>query len=146
MTRNRWFSTLALIAGAGLVVGLGVLPAVGDTSTPSSPVILGDTAQVVNRGAGALPFALVVCQPGDFAQLSISLTEKSGNGIASGFGYTDVNCNGQIQTITVPISANGKPFVKGTAFGQATLFVCSNNCTETTDSDSVKLLKKGNGK
>jgi hypothetical protein len=143
MTRNSWISTVALVAGAGLVVGLGILPAVGDSSTPSSSVILGGTAQIVNRGAAAQAFAFVVCPSGDSAQLEISLVEKSGNGIASGFGYVDpVNCTGQIQTITVPVTTSGKPFVRGAAFGQATLFDCSfNSCGQATDSRSVTLQK-----
>ena len=143
MTRNRWFSVLALVAGAGLVGGLGIMPAVGDTSTPSSSVILGGTAQIVNRGAAALPFALVVCDPGDFASLAISLTERSGGGIAAGAGFADVNCTGQIQTVTIPVTANGKPFVKGTAFGQASLFSCGiDTCGESIVSADVKLLKQ----
>jgi hypothetical protein len=143
MTRKRWISVLALVAGAGLVGSLGILPAVGDTSTPSTPVILGDTAQIINRGAAALASALVVCDRGDFASLSIALTERSGGGIAAGSGFADVNCTGQIQTVTMPITAFGKPFVKGTAFGQASLFSCGIDiCGESTDTGNVKLFRK----
>jgi hypothetical protein len=118
-----------------------VLPAVGQSSPPSSPVILGTSAHIIARGAAAKPFALVVCQPGDFAQLSISLSEKSGGGIASGTGYTDtIPCSGQIQTISVPVMAFGKPFVKGVAFGQATFVDCGRFfCGETTVSHKVTL-------
>ena len=117
MTRNRWLTAaLALGAALGLAGSVGVLPAVGQSSPPSSPVILGGTAHIVVRGAAALPFAYVVCQPGDFAQLEIQLTERSGHGIAAGTAYTNqLACNGLIETITVPVTATGKPFVTGTA-------------------------------
>jgi hypothetical protein len=142
MTRKKWLiSALALGAACGLAGTVGMLPAVGQSSPPSSPVILGGTARIIDRGAVAKPFAYVVCQPGDFASLTISLSERSGGGIASGTGFGDpINCTGQIQTITVPVPASGKPFVKGTAFGQATLFDCGFNfCGQATNSHNVKL-------
>jgi hypothetical protein len=147
MTRKRWFgAALALGAACGIAGTVGVLPAVGQSSPPSSPVFLGGSAHIVARGAAAKPFAYVVCEPGAYAQLSISLSEKSGGGIASGTRYVDtINCTGQIQKITVPVLANGKRFVKGTAFGQATLFTCGSSfCGDATSSRSVKLttLKK----
>ncbi|MDQ1468224.1 MAG: hypothetical protein QOH10_2639 [Actinomycetota bacterium] len=142
MTRNKLLvAALALGAACGLAGTVGVLPAVGQSSPPSSPVILGRTARILYRGAVARTVVYVVCQPGDFAQLSISLTERSGSGIASGAGFVDsVSCTGQIQTITVPVTAFGKRFVKGTAFGQATLFDCGDFfCGESNDSHSVEL-------
>jgi len=142
MTRNRWLnSALALGAALGIAGTVGVLPAVGQSSPPSSPIKLGTTAHIIAKGAAAKPYALVVCQPGDFAQLSISLSEKSGHGIASGTGYVDtIPCSGQIQTISIPVAAFGKPFVKGVAFGQATLFDCGRfTCGETTVFHKVTL-------
>jgi hypothetical protein len=138
---KRLIAALALGAACGLAGVVGVLPAVGQASPPSSPVIMGGTAHIVARGAAAKPFALVACQPGDFVQLTISLTERSGKGLASGTGSVDsFNCTGQIETITVPVSATGRPFVKGTGFGQATLFDCGINfCGNTTAFRSVKL-------
>ncbi len=144
MIRNRWVAgAVALAAGGGIAAAVGVLPALGQSSPPSSPVILGSTAQIVAKGAGAYPFAYVACQPGSFASLYITLTEKSGKGIASGSGSTQVNCNGEIETITIPVAATGKPFVKGTAFGQATFYACGpSSCGQTTVSGNVKMTTK----
>ena len=142
MTRNRWLTAaLAIGAALGIAGTVGVLPAVGQSSPPSSPIILGGTAHIIARGAAVKPYAYVVCQPGDFAQVEISITEKSGNGIASGTGYVDsFNCTGQIEKLTVAVTAFGKPFVKGTAFGQATLLDCGQfNCGQATVSHKVTL-------
>jgi hypothetical protein len=142
MTRNRWLTAaLALGAALGIAGTVGVLPAVGQSSPPSSPIVLGSSAHLVARGAAAKPFAYVVCQPGDFAQLSISLSERSGHGIASGQGYVDtISCTGQIQTITVPVAAFGKPFVKGSAFAQADFIDCGRFfCGEAQVSRTIKL-------
>jgi hypothetical protein len=144
MIRNRWVvGALALLVGGGIATAVGVLPALGQSSPPSSPVIMGSTAQIVARGAGANPFAYVACTPGFIASLTISLSEKSGKGIASGSGSTDVNCNGEIQTITIPVAATGKPFVKGSAFGEASLFSCTpSSCGQTTVSGTVTMRAK----
>ena len=145
MIRNRWvIGAVALVTGGGIATAVGVLPALGQSSPPSSPVILGSTAQIVAKGAGANPFAYVACDPSSFtASLTITLTEKSGKGIASGTGNIEVTCNGQIETITVPMAATGKPFVKGTAFGQASLFACGpNSCGTTNVSGNVKMTTK----
>jgi hypothetical protein len=144
MIRNRWVvGAAALIAGGGIATAVGVLPALGQSSPPSSPVILGSTAQIAAKGAGAYPFAYVACAPGSYASLSISLSESVGKSIASGSGSTDVTCNGEIETITVPVAATGKAFAKGTAFGQATLFSCGPGfCGSTTVSGNVKLTSK----
>ncbi len=144
MIRNRWVvGAMALVVGGGIATAVGVLPALGQSSPPSSPVILGPTAQIVAKGAGAYPFAYVACTPGSYASLTISLSEKSGKGIASGSGSTDVTCNGEIETITVPVSATGKPFVKGSAFGEATFFSCGPIfCGQTTVSGTVKMTVK----
>jgi hypothetical protein len=144
MIRNRWvLGAVALVTGGGIATAVGVLPALGQSSPPSSPVILGSTAQIVAKGAGANPFAYVACDPSSFASLTITLTEKSGNGIASGTGNTQVTCNGQIETITVPVAATGKPFGKGTALGQASLFACGpNSCGTTNGSGNVQMTTK----
>jgi hypothetical protein len=145
MTRKRWLKGgLALVLGGGLAAAIPGLAAVGQSSPPSSPVILRSSARILDRGAVVKPSAFVVCQPGDFAQLSITITEAVGKGLAAGSGFVDsLPCNGQIETITVPVVASlpGKAFVKGRAFGQATLYDFSNG-TEGSSSRTVTLTTK----
>jgi len=85
----------------------------------------------------------VVCQPGDYVDLSISLTERSGHAIASGTGDQDFNCTGQIETVTVPVVATNKPFAAGKAFAQASFFDCGyTGCFQTNASRTVTLQVK----
>jgi hypothetical protein len=142
MTRKKWLiSALTIGAACGLAGTMGALPAVGQSSPPSSPVVMGSSAHILFHGAAAKAFAYVVCQPGDYANLTISLTERSGRGIASGTATQyPINCTGQIETITLPVPASGKPFVKGTALGQATLYDCGYYfCGQATAYHSVNL-------
>jgi hypothetical protein len=146
MTRKRWLKAgLALLLGGGLAGAIPGLAAVGQSSPPSSPVILRSSARILDKGAVAKPSAYVVCQPGDLAQLNITLTEAVGKrGLASGNGFSQsFPCTGQIETITVAVVASlpGKPFVAGRAFGQASLFDFSNG-TEASTSRTVTLTTK----
>lgn len=119
------------------------MPAVGQYSLPSTSLIIRPAATVIDRGAAAVPSAYVVCQPGDYVSLNISLTERSGHAIASGSGSQDFNCTGQIETVTVPVAATDKPFVAGKAFAQASFFDCGPTiCSQTNATRSVTLQVK----
>jgi hypothetical protein len=51
-------------------------------------------------------------------------------------------CNGNIESVTIAVTPVNKPFVVGTAFGQATISVCDENgCSSNTDARNVKLAK-----
>jgi hypothetical protein len=144
MFRRRWLTAAAaLIAGGGIAVSVGILPAVGQSSPPASPVFIGHTATLVARGAAAKSFAYVVCQPGDFVTLQISLTEKVGKRIATGTGVDQgFVCNGLIEKVTVPIPATGTAFTKGVAFGQAYFQDCGFfSCGIASSSGKVSLIK-----
>ena len=145
MIRKRWSKAgLALVLGGGLAGAIPGLAAVGQSSPPSSPVILRSTARILDRGAVAKPSAYVVCQAGDVAQLSITLTEAVRRSLASGSGFVNsFVCTGQIETITVPVVASlpGKPFVKGRAFGQAVVYDFFNGA-QGSSSRTVTLTTK----
>jgi hypothetical protein len=141
MFRRKWLTAgLALLVGGGIAAAMPGLAAVGQSSPPSSPVVLQNTAQIVNRGAAALASVLVVCQPGDSTSLTVSLSEKSGNGIAEGSAFqSQLACTGEIETLIVPITPTNKPFVKGTALGQASFTDCTYQCVSGSDARSVTL-------
>ena len=85
MSHRRWLTAgLALVAGGGIATATGVLPAVGQSSPPSTAIILRYQARIIDRGAVALPTTLVVCPANTPAFVQVNLTEHSGNGIASG--------------------------------------------------------------
>ena len=144
---KRLVGALVVGAACGLAGVIGVLPAVGKSSPPSSPVIIGPTASIVARGVAARPFVYVACAPGSYNELRLSLSERSGKGIARGNGRVEVPCSGQIQTITIPVTAHGKPFVKGTGFAKVSFYSCGRySCGQTNISHTVKLKPKAKHK
>jgi hypothetical protein len=145
--KKTWLGALALVTGGGLAAALPALPAVGQYSPPSTPIILRSTAPIVARGAAAKPSAYVACPAGQEAFLQIALTERSGKGIASGAGQQDFPCSGQIETVIVPVPATTRPFVAGKAFAQATLFYCDQGgCFQPTKNRTITLQQKAKPK
>lgn len=138
---------LALAGGGAIAGGLAGLPAVGQQSPPSSTIIMAPTGTIVDRGIAADVPVSFVCLAGDQGQVSVTLTERAGNGIAQGSGYQSVFCTGAIQTVTVRVMAgtlfggSGKPFVNGTAYGQSSLYDSFFGQTGT-DNHNVRLSKK----
>jgi hypothetical protein len=136
---------LALLVGGGLAAAIPGLAAVGQSSPPGSLDILLSPAQIVSKGAAALVSVEVVCQPTDFSDgLSVSLTQKSGNGITAGASpFEGVPCTGLPETFTVPITPAPRPFMRGTAFGQLSFLDCGNSgCLTFTDARSITLTTK----
>jgi hypothetical protein len=133
---------LALFIGGGLAAALPALPAVGQFSPPSQPIILRSSAPILDRGAAARPSALVACPTGAFADVTISLSQRSGKRIASGIGFQGFTCTGEIQTVRVLVTAiaPSAPFVKGSARAVATLSYCTNiDCFQPTTDRSITL-------
>jgi hypothetical protein len=146
MFRPRWLTAgLALLVGGGLALAIPGLAAVGQSSPPGSLDILVSPAQIVNKGAAALVSFEVVCQPTDYsASVSVSLSQKSGNGIAAGTTpFEEVPCTGLPEAFTVPITPTTKPFMRGTAFGQLWFQDCGNSgCLTFMDARSITLTTK----
>jgi hypothetical protein len=103
-------------------------------------------AHLVARGAAVDVPLEVTCnaRPGT-ADVFVSVTQKSGSGVAQGFGSTSVGCTGSGQQITVRVQASGgKTFKQGTAVASAELFGCTANfstCGSETDSEVIQLQK-----
>jgi hypothetical protein len=110
-----------LASGGAIAATAFGLPAVGQSSPPSSPIILGNTGKIIDKGAAAVVTVRVVCFAGDPAGAQVALNERSGNGIAQGVNSEDFNCTGAIQTLHITVPAASKPFKRGTAFGQSVL-------------------------
>jgi hypothetical protein len=145
MFRQRWSkAALALLIGGGLAAAIPGLAAVGQSSPPGSPNILLSPDQIVSKGAAALVRVQVVCQPGDvFNSLTVSVNQRSGKSISSGNALLGpVPCTGQPETLTLPVTAEPKPFVNGSAFGQLSFFDCGSfQCGTFTDARSITLKK-----
>jgi hypothetical protein len=145
MFRRRWLTAgLALLLGGGLAAAIPGLAAVGQSSPPVSPNILLSPGQIVSRGAAALVPVQLVCQPGDGANFTVSLSQRSGNRTTEGFAFEGpVICTGQIEILSVPLTPTPKPFVKGPAFGQLSFSDCAGgSCATFTDAKTITLTTK----
>jgi len=137
--------TAALLGGGGIAAAIPALPAVGQASPPSSPIVLVKTAPVFDKGIGVSVKSYVACGAGDTGYLSTQVTERSGKGIASGGGYVDFPCTGQVETVTIPTLAGlgSKLFVAGKAYVIATLNDCGPfNCSVSSVSGNVTITVK----
>ena len=125
ITFNSRVVTAVVFAGAGLLAL--VIPSGADVSADSpsvGAVRLESPATLEARGAAVTASVTVVCTPGAQAFLNVSLTERVGGDLASGFGNGEIpTCTGGAQTVIVNITAESAPFRRGTAFGTANLFI-----------------------
>jgi hypothetical protein len=136
---------VAILAGASFALFAPSGPAVAFSSGGLFlDVQVESPAHLVSRGAAVDVPLEVTCNAG-VADVSVSLTQKSGSGVAQGFGSTSVGCTGSGQQLTVRVTASGgKTFKQGTAVASAELFGCTANfstCGSETDSEVVQLQK-----
>jgi hypothetical protein len=147
MQRHRWVrlgATFALAAAAaGFLIAGPVLPAVGFFSPPLTlDVRIDSPAILIARGA-ALDVSLDVVCTSKTADLSVQVTERAGADVAQGFGFKSINCEGDLQTVHVSVTAQGgKAFKRGTGFAQAQIFGCVQNfCGQENDSRQIDIRK-----
>jgi len=100
-------------------------------------------ATLVAKGA-AVDVPLEVTCNATFAEVQVTVTQKSGSGVAQGSGFTSVGCTGSGQQIRVRVQASngGKTFKQGTAVASADLFGCRQDvCGSETDSQVIDIQK-----
>jgi hypothetical protein len=143
MFRRKWLTAGAALGLGGLAAALlPVLPALGQESPPSKAMILGSPVKITARGAAAKPWAYVACPRGTIGDVGLSLSERSGNGIASGSNEESFYCSGEIQTITLTVQASNRPFVPGVASELGFLSYCTQTkCSQVEPSKNVKLIR-----
>jgi hypothetical protein len=85
----------------------------------------------------------VTCNATGSVFVDVSVTQKSGSGVAQGFGSTSVGCTGSGEQIVVRVRASGaKTFKQGTAVVSADIFGCNNvTCGSETDSEVIQIQK-----
>jgi hypothetical protein len=144
MSPRRWVRiAIAITLGAALAATLPALPAVSQQSPPPPMVEIGDTATLAARGAGLFVTVTVTCPAdSDFADLYVSVSQRRGSRVANGSGYVSVDCTGEPQEITVPVTAFGATFRQGVAFATAELFVCGPfGCQSATDAEEITIVR-----
>jgi hypothetical protein len=104
-------------------------------------------ATLVARGAAVDVPLEVTCnaRPGT-SSVQVTVTQKSGSGVAQGSGFTSVGCTGSGQQIRVrvQVSGAGKTFKQGTAVATADVFGCNQNfsvCGNETDSEVIAIQR-----
>jgi hypothetical protein len=100
-------------------------------------------AHLVARGAAVDVPLEVTCNATGSVDVFVSVTQKSGSGVAQGFGSTRVGCTGSGQQVTVRVQASGgKIFKQGTAVASAEIFGCNNvTCGSETDSEVIDIKR-----
>src|SRR5207247_7633546 len=96
---------IAIAGGLGLAFALPAGAAVSQVSPPVAAVQVQSPGLLQGRGAAATVPVLVVCSPGDTGFLSLTLTERVGSDIASGFGFTQLSCTGSFQIVNLTMTA-----------------------------------------
>lgn len=125
---GRAAAGLAVATGAVLAFAMpaGAALSLQSQSPPQAQVQIGKTASLVANGAAVFTAINVVCAPGNYASLVVSVTQAVGNTIASGQTQREVSpCTGRPQKLSVAVTPTQRPFVKGVAFGQAELYTYS---------------------
>jgi hypothetical protein len=139
------------LAAAAVAIVLGSVLALFATTGPAVAFFSGglfldvqvESATLVSRGAAVDVTLEVTCNATGSAFVDVSVTQKSGSGVAQGFGSTNVGCTGSGEQIVVRVRASGaKAFKQGTAVVSAGIFGCNNvTCGSETDSEVVQLQK-----
>ena len=146
--RSRAYLTVAIVCAAAAAAAIPLSPAIGQESPPTSlmNVELGDEATLGARGAVIFVTVFYKCAPGAAdAFVSVQVTQRSGNGIARGFGGDEVTCTGGDQAVTLDVSPFERPFRGGVAFATATGEVCSLQpqfeCASDRDAEEIRIVR-----
>jgi hypothetical protein len=134
---------VAILAGASFALFAPSGPAVAFSSGGLFLDVQVQSATLVSRGAAVDVTLEVTCNATGSAFVDVSVTQKSGSGVAQGFGSTQVGCTGSGEQIVVRVRAFGaKAFKQGTAVVSAEIFGCNNvTCGSETDSEVIQIQK-----
>jgi hypothetical protein len=140
------------VASAAAILA-GLLLALFSTSGPAVAFFSGglfldvqveEPATLVARGAAVDVPVEVTCNATGTVYLYVTVTQRSGSGVASGTGFAEVACSGSGQRIVVRVSASpsGRAFKQGTAVVTAELFGCRPTiCGSETDTETITLQR-----
>jgi hypothetical protein len=83
-----------------------------------------DSATLQARGAAVELTYTVTCDPGGYFYFSSSVNQRSGNDLATGYGYGQATCTGAPEPVTVTVLATGAPFRPGAALVTTSTSYC----------------------
>ena len=137
-------AAVAIILGSVLALFATIGPAVAFFSGGLFlDVQVQSPAHLVSRGAAVDVTLEVTCNATGNAFVQVAVTQRSGSGIAQGFGFEEVGCTGSGEQVVVRVQASGaKVFKQGTAVATAEIFGCNNvTCGSETDSEVIDIKK-----
>jgi hypothetical protein len=137
-------AVVAILAGAAFALLAPSGPAVAFSSGGLFlDVQVESPAHLVSRGAAVDVTLEVTCNAVGEAFVQVVVTQRSGSGVAQGFGFENVGCTGSGEQIVIRVQASGgKAFKQGTAVASAEIFGCNNvTCGSETDSEVIQLQK-----
>ncbi len=140
-------AVVALAAGSLLALFISSGPAVAFFSGGLFlDVQVESPARLVARGAAVdVPLEVTCSQGTAFASVRVTVTQRSGSGVAQGTAFENVGCTGSGQQVVVRVQATGaKVFKQGPAVASAEVFGCTPNfstCGSETDSQAVAIQK-----
>jgi hypothetical protein len=137
-------AAVAIAAGAVIAAAGPAGPAVAFFSPPLLLEIqVQSPATLVAKGAGLDVTLQIECAGASgSAFVDVSVTERFGKDIASGFGSTEVGCTDSKQTIVVRVNAQNIAFKRGDALIQGNIFACAPRvCGSEQDTETVQLSK-----
>jgi hypothetical protein len=135
-------AVVAILAAASFALFAPSGPAVAFSSGGLFLDVQVESATLVSRGA-AVDVTLEVTCNADFADVFVSVSQRSGSGVARGFGSESVGCTGSGEHVVIRAQASGgRAFKQGTAVINAEIFGCNNvTCGSETDSEVVDLRR-----
>jgi len=146
---NRIKAAVAAITIAGATATAMLIPSSPAVAFSSGGLVLDIVVQtpahlVANGAAIAVPIDYTCFGTSFPPNVVVSVTEHVGNGIASGgVGLNNVNCTGEIQSITVDVAASpgGKAFAKGNAFAAGSIFGCASTCGQENNNVTIAIRR-----
>ena len=141
-------AVVAILAGSVLALFATSGPAVAFFSGGLFLDVQVESPARLVAGGASLDVPLeITCnaRPGT-AEVSVTVTQRVGKGVAQGSGFTGVGCTGSGQNVVVRVraTAGGKAFIRGRGVGDAVVFGCSNNfsiCGSETDSEEIQIRR-----
>jgi hypothetical protein len=139
------------LAAAVVAIVLGSVLALFATTGPAVAFFSGglfldvqvQSATLVSRGAAVDVTLEVTCNSPFGADVFVTVTQRSGSGVAQGFGSDTVGCTGSGEQVVIRVQAFGaKAFKQGTAVASAEIFGCNNvTCGSETDSEVIDIRR-----
>jgi hypothetical protein len=137
-------AAVAILLGGLLTVFATSGPAVGFFSAGLFlDVQVESPARLLARGAAIEVPLEVTCNATGSVDLFVSVSQRSGSGVAEGFGFEQVPCSGSGEQVTVTVQATGgKVFKKGSAVVTAEVFGCNEAiCGSETDTEVIEIQR-----